>query len=65
MALSLSVRNYVVRKWYMEELGRVPSGAEQAEWSKKVESFGPDTVFAQIYDSAEGKAHRKLVGRTI
>lgn len=63
--LSEDVRNLLVRRWYMAELGRVPKAEEQAAWAKELALKGVDQVFAFIYDSPEAKAYRIRVGRKI
>jgi hypothetical protein len=49
----------------MEELGRPPSGAEQADRARIIDQAGVDTAFAGIYDSVEAKAYRKATGRKV
>lgn len=65
MALSIGTRNYLARRWYMDELGRPPTAAEQADRAKIIDTFGVDAAYAGIYDSTEAKAYRKRVGRTV
>lgn len=65
MALSQDVRNLLVRKWYMAELGRVPSADEQRFHSQVIADKGVDLAFAGIYDSSQAKAYRVKVGRTV
>lgn len=65
MGLSIDVRNYLARKWYMDELGRPPTGAEQADRARIIDQAGVDAAFAGIYDSAEAKKHRASVGRKV
>lgn len=63
MGLSQDTRNYLVRIWYLEELGRAPSAKEQADQAAAIEKNGVDPTFASIYDSAEAKKHRRTTGR--
>lgn len=63
--MSEGTRNYLARKFFMDELGRVPKPAEQAFRAEQIRTSGVDAVFAALYDSAEAKAHRKRVGRTV
>ena len=63
--LSIGTRNYLVRKWFIDELGRVPKPEEQAFRAEQIRANGVDAVFAALYDSAEGKAYRKKVGRSV
>lgn len=65
MGLSIDIRNYLARKWYMDELGRVPSGAEQADRARIIDQVGVDVAYAGIYDSTEAKDHRKKTGRKV
>lgn len=63
--LSEDVRNLLVRKWYMAELGRLPSGPDQAAWAKEIITKGVDQVYDFIYWSPEAKKHRIAVGRKV
>lgn len=63
--LSQDVRNLLVRKWYMAELGRVPKADEQAFHAKVIAEKGVDLAFAGIYDSDQAKAYRKASGRKV
>lgn len=65
MSLSLGTRNYLARKWYMEELGRIPKASEQEQRAQIIAVHGVDVAFSGIYDSAEAAAYRKSVGRKI
>lgn len=65
MPLSEGTRNYLVRRWYMAELGRVPSAQEQAFHAQIVANQGVDVAFAGIYDSPQAKEYRVKVGRKV
>lgn len=65
MALSADVRNYLARKWYMDELGRPPSGKEQTDRARIIELYGVDAAFAGVYDSAEAQKYRRDTGRKV
>ena len=65
MGVSIQTANYLVRRWFMDELGRVPSGADQATHARVCVEKGADVAFAGIYDSAEAKAYRTKVGRKV
>lgn len=65
MSLSLDVRNYMVRRWYLTELGRVPKADEQAFHARVIAEKGVDLAYAGIYDSQQAVDHRKSVGRKV
>lgn len=56
---------FLAHKWYREELGRVPSAQEASNLAKAIRDLGAFKSFTNVYDSAEAKAHRKKVGRTV
>lgn len=62
MALGPDARNYLVRKWFLHELGREPKPAEQADRSEQIVTAGLDLTFAAIVDSPEAQAFRKRRG---
>ena len=65
MPVSRETANYLVRRWYMEELNRVPKPDEQKFHADVVLSKGVDVAFAGIYDSPDAKKHRAAVGRKV
>lgn len=65
MAVSRETANYLVRRWYMDELGRVPKADEQAFHAQVIADKGVDVAFAGIYDSPDAKRHRKNVKRAV
>lgn len=67
MALKQGTRNYLVRKWFHEELGRIPKGDEQALHTIEMAKNGDDLdkAFTGIYDSTEAKGYRRRVKRDV
>lgn len=65
MGLSADVRNYLVRRWYLTELGEPPTGKEQAFHAQVIADKGVDVAYAGIYDSPQAQQHRKKTGRAV
>lgn len=63
--LSIGTRNYIARKFFMEELGRLPNAEEQAFRAEQIRTSGVDFVFNELYKSTQAKNHRTLVGRKV
>lgn len=60
--LSQDVRKYLVRSWFVHELGREPSAKEQADRAAQIDHDGVDVTFAAIFDSTEAQGFRKRRG---
>lgn len=65
MALTETSRQFLVHKWYREELGRLPEIADIATHAKAIDDLGLLAAFLGIYNSTEARKHRKAVGRTV
>lgn len=65
MAVTKETANYLVRRWYMQELGRIPKPREQADQAAVVVARGADAAYSGIYDSDEAKKFRRDTGRKI
>lgn len=65
MSLSLDVRLYLVRRWYLTELGRPPTTGDQAFHAEIISSKGVDAAYAGIYDSPDARKYRDRVGRKV